>query len=131
MEMNARNLWQMPMVALVLGLHHVSLPAAEEGKPDRRPAPLFDGLGSHRHPISTKSKLAQRYFNQGFTLLYGFNHAEAIRSFEGAAQIDPGSAMAYWGMAYAYGPNINMPMSEKAVPKAWEALQKAIALRAQ
>jgi len=93
------------------------------------PAPLFEGLGNHHHRIKTKSKLAQKYFDQGFTLLYGFNHAEAIRSFGAVATLDPDCAMAYWGIAYAYGPNINMPMDDKAVPKAWEALQKAVALK--
>src|ERR1051325_7042869 len=93
------------------------------------PAPLFEGLGNHHHSITTKSRLAQKYFDQGLILLYGFNHAEAIRSFDAVAQLDPDCAMAHWGIAYAYGPNINMPMDDKAVPKAWEALQKAIALK--
>jgi tetratricopeptide (TPR) repeat protein len=93
------------------------------------PAPLFNDLGNHHHPITTKAKRAQRYFDQGLILLYGFNHNEAIRSFEAAAKVDPDCAMAWWGVACAYGPNINMPMLEPAVPKAWQALQKAIALR--
>jgi hypothetical protein len=95
------------------------------------PAPLFEGLGNHHHPITTTSRLAQRYFDQGLTLLYGFNHAEAIRSFDAVALLDPDCAMAHWGIAYAYGPNINMPMDEKAVPKAWDALQKAVALKSK
>src|SRR5207249_9675152 len=95
----------------------------------RRVAPLFHDLGRHHHPITTKSKLAQRYFDQGFILLYGFNHAEAIRSFQAAALVDPDCAMAWWGVTYAWGPNINMPMNEQAAPKAWDALQKAVALR--
>src|SRR6266511_1949890 len=92
-------------------------------------APLFKDLGRHHHKVTTRYQLAQRYFDQGLTLCYGFNHAEAIRSFGAAAKIDPDCAMAYWGIACAYGPNINMPMEESAVPKAWEALQKARALR--
>lgn len=91
--------------------------------------PRFDGLGKHHHPVTTKWQLAQRYFDQGLTLCYNFNHAEAIRSFEAAATVDPECAMAYWGVAFAYGPNINAPMEESAVPKAWDALQKAIALK--
>lgn len=93
------------------------------------PAPRFKGMGRHRHPITTRLELAQRYFDRGLTLCYNFNHAEAIRSFEAAAQIDPNCAMAHWGIAFAYGPNINMPMDANAVPKAWSALQKAIALK--
>jgi len=91
--------------------------------------PRFDGLGRHHHPITTRWELAQRYFDQGLTLCFNFNHAEAIRSFEAAATVDPECAMAHWGVAFAYGPNINAPMEESAVPKAWEALQKAVQLK--
>lgn len=91
--------------------------------------PRFKGLGRHHHPITTRWELAQRYFDQGMTLCYNFNHAEAIRSFQAAAMVDTNSAMAWWGVAFAYGPNINMPMEDSAVPKAWDALQKALALK--
>jgi len=114
----------------VLCLQSNPLIAGQGEASSRLPAPLFDDLGKHHHPVTTKSKLAQRYFDQGLILLYGFNHNEAIRSFEGAAAVDPGCAMAWWGVAHAHGPNINMPMDAKAVPKAWDALQKALALRA-
>lgn len=93
--------------------------------PADRPAPLFDNLGKYHHAVTTKSKDAQRYFDQGLTLLYGFNHAEAIRSFEVAGKLDPDCAMAWWGVALAYGPNINKPMDAADVPKAWAALRKA------
>lgn len=93
-------------------------------------APLFDGLGRHQHPITTKSKLAQRYFDQGLVLCYAFNHTEAIRSFRGALKADPSCAMAYWGIAYASGPHVNRPMDQVDNDRAWEALQKAIALKA-
>jgi tetratricopeptide (TPR) repeat protein len=95
--------------------------------PKRSQAPLFDGLGNHHHAITTDAPLAQRYFNQGVVLLYGFNHEEAIRSFRAAAQADPDCAMAYWGVAYALGPNINRPMPDSAVPEAWQALQDGLA----
>src|SRR5687767_10931536 len=91
--------------------------------------PRFDGLGRHHHEITTRWALAQRYFDQGLTLCFNFNHAEAIRSFEAAATVDPECAMAYWGVAFAHGPNINAPMDDSAVPKAWDALQKAIQLK--
>ena len=93
--------------------------------------PRFDGLGRHHHPVTTKLPLAQRYFDQGLTLCYNFNHAEAVRSFEAAARVDTNCAMAWWGVAFAHGPNINAPMFEEAVPKAWDALQKALALKDQ
>src|SRR6266545_5089829 len=85
---------------------------------EKLPAPLFDDLGNHHHPVTTKSRLAQRYFDQGLTLCFNFNHAEAIRSFTAVATLDPDCAMAWWGVAFAYGPNINMPMMGPAVPKA-------------
>ncbi len=91
--------------------------------------PLFKGLGRHHHKVTTRYELAQRYFDQGLTLCFNFNHAEAIRSFEAAAKIDPDCAMAHWGAAFAYGPNINAPMFDDAVPRAWAALLKALAAK--
>ena len=89
-------------------------------------APLFD-LGTWTHRITTASPDAQRYFDQGLVLAYGFNHAQAIMSFEQAARLDPDCAMAWWGVALAHGPNINFPMDSTAERPAWEALQKALA----
>jgi tetratricopeptide (TPR) repeat protein len=89
------------------------------------PAPLFQGLGDLHHPITTRSQEAQRYFNQGLTLAYAFNHPEAIRSFEAAAKLDPNCAMAHWGIAYASGPHVNKPMSEEDNVRAWRALRQA------
>ena len=88
-------------------------------------APLLDNLGTYHHPISTESKLAQRYFDQGLILTYGFNHGEAARSFREAARLDPDCAMCYWGIALVLGPNINAMMEPEAVPEAYSALQKA------
>lgn len=90
--------------------------------------PLFDNLGNHSHTISVTNPLAQRYFDQGLILSYGFNHAEAIRSFQQAAQLEPNCAICYWGIAYVLGPNINATMEDTAVPTAWEAIQTAIKL---
>jgi len=87
--------------------------------------PLFDNLGSLHHPITTTSEQAQRYFDQGLRLVYAFNHEEAIRSFEAAAQQDPQAAMPYWGIALALGPNINSAMEKKDERRAVEMVQKA------
>ena len=92
-----------------------------------RKAPLFDNLGDLNYPVTTDSDLAQKYFNQGLTFAYGFNHEEAFRSFEEAARLDSNCAMAYWGMAYVLGSNINMPMDPSAADPAYNAVQKAIA----
>lgn len=91
-------------------------------------APLFDNLGVLNFPVTTDSKLAQKYFNQGLILAYGFNHEEAFRSFNEVARLDSNCAMAYWGMAYVLGPNINLPMDNSVVSTAYEAIQKAISL---
>jgi tetratricopeptide (TPR) repeat protein len=91
-------------------------------------APLFNDLGDFQRPITTKSKLAQRYFDQGLILSYGFNHAEALRSFREASSQDPGCAMCAWGEAYVLGPNINKPMDDGDVPAAFEASRRARSL---
>ncbi len=83
-------------------------------------------MGPHVRPVSTNSAPAQQYFNQGLAFLYGFNHDEAIRSFEAAAALDPNCAMAYWGIATANGPHINNPAVDDAHAKAaWKALARA------
>ena len=68
-------------------------------------AQLFDGMGTYRRPAGSRSELAQRYFDQGLILTYGFNHDEAARSFNEATRLDPDYAMAWWGLALALGPN--------------------------
>src|SRR5437763_724166 len=73
------------------------------------PEPMFEGLGSYKRAVTTDSPEARTYFNQGLAFLHGFNHGEAIRSFEEAARRDAGCAMAHWGIAYACGPHINFP----------------------
>ncbi|NJO40597.1 MAG: hypothetical protein HC769_09240 [Cyanobacteria bacterium CRU_2_1] len=108
--------------------HETSHYAATPSQTDAVTAPLFDHLGDHHHPISTNNPLTQRYFDQGLILAYGFNHAEAARSFQEAARLDPDCAMCYWGIAYVLGPNINAAMESDAVPDAWQALQTAIEL---
>jgi tetratricopeptide (TPR) repeat protein len=105
------------------------MPSIYAGEADKPGAPVFRGLGVHKHPISTKNPEAQTFFDQGVNLLFGFNHAEAIRSFREAARLDPDCAMCWWGMAFALGPNINLPMPDDAVAPAWAALQRAKALQ--
>ena len=91
-------------------------------------APLFEDLGSLHYPIVTQNKLLQKYFNQGLILAYGFNHAEAARSFYYATKLDPDCAMAYWGYAYVLGPNYNAGMENDNYERAFEAIQKALEL---
>lgn len=71
------------------------------------PVPIYEGLGDLHYGIVTESQLAQKYFDQGLRLIYGFNHYEALRAFREASRLDPTCAMSYWGQALALGPNIN------------------------
>lgn len=81
--------------------------AASETTRDGRLSPALQNLGNLHFGVTTKSPDAQRFINQGLTLVYAFNHAEALRSFKEAARLDPDCAMAYWGQALALAPNIN------------------------
>jgi tetratricopeptide (TPR) repeat protein len=90
--------------------------------------PLYDNLGTYHMAITTRSPVAQRYFDQGLRLTYGFNHDEAIKSYQEGVREDSTCAMCWWGIAYALGPNINAPMDTAAVRPAYEALQRAMRL---
>lgn len=104
--------------------------AAGSIRADEGPVLLIEGLGDPGFRISTTNPLAQRYFNQGLMLTYGFNHAEAIRAFREAQQLDPGCAMCWWGEANALGPNINAPMDPATNARTLAAIDRADALRA-
>jgi tetratricopeptide (TPR) repeat protein len=91
-------------------------------------APLLPGLEGIDFKISTTHPKVQQYFNQGLMLSYGFNHAEAARSFFEAVQLDSSCAMAYWGFAYVLGPNYNGGMEEDNFQRAYQAVTKAISL---
>ena len=93
--------------------------------------PLYADLGTYHKDVGTKVPAAQQYFDQGLRLVYGFNHAEAIRSFARAAELDRSCAMCYWGIAYAYGPHVNAGMDSASGVRAYEAVQKARAVSAQ
>lgn len=102
---------------------HQGGPPSTGGRSDA--VPLFSGLGDYHRPIRTRSPDAQRYFDQGFRLVYAFNHDEAGRSFREAARLDPECAMAWWGVALTLGPNINLPMGPEQRLAAVEAVEKA------
>ena len=92
------------------------------------PVRMIEGLSALHHPVTTTNKEAQQYFDQGLRLVFAFNHDEAIRSFRRAAELDPSLAMAHWGIAYALGPNINLPLDEPRAKAAHEAVTRASAL---
>ena len=92
------------------------------------PATLVAGMGRVHHAIATKNADAQRFFDQGLTYVYGFNHDEAIRSFRRAAELDPSSPMPHWGIALALGPNINLDVDPEREKAAYDEAQQAQAL---
>src|SRR6201993_1619969 len=92
------------------------------------PVTLVAGLGDLHHPVSTHNPEAQQFFDQGLRFIYAFNHDEAARSFQHAAELDPKLAMAYWGVAEAVGPNYNDPADPERFKRAHEAVQKAVDL---
>ena len=100
----------------------------------RAGAPLFEGMGDYHMSITTADPDAQRYFDQGMVLAFGFNHAESIRSFRAAQTLDPTCAMCFWGEALATGPNINVTSNGKAImapaerASARAAIDQALAL---
>jgi tetratricopeptide (TPR) repeat protein len=102
---------------------HHSVPAGPMAAMSGRP-----GLGNVHHPVSTRSPAAQRAFDDGLALTYGFNHDEAVRSFQRAGRLDSTLAMAWWGAALALGPNINLPVDADHEKAAAKAIAKAQAL---
>jgi len=92
------------------------------------PVTLVTGLGDLHHLVSTKNQQAQQFFDQGLRFIYAFNHDEAARSFQHAAELDPKLAMAYWGVAEAVGPNYNDPADPDRYKHAHDAVQQAVDL---
>ncbi|MGH9714884.1 MAG: tetratricopeptide repeat protein [Candidatus Acidiferrales bacterium] len=112
----------------VLALVFVVFATASVLRGQSKPPTLIPGLGNHHHAISTKNPEAQRFFDQGLTLVFGFNHEEAARSFRRATELDPQSAMAFWGIALALGPCINLDVDSAHEKAAYEAVQRALLL---
>lgn len=104
-------------------------PAAAPAATDIPPiAPLLEGMGDYHRAVTTASPEAQRFFDQGMVLAFGFNHAEAARAFRQAQALDPGCALCFWGEALVLGPNINAGMDAADNPRAHAAVQRALAL---
>lgn len=128
---NSRN-HNHPAYALITGalisMSLLPLACRQTQRVKADPPPIFyDGFGNYTRDITTDSESAQRWFNQGMQLTYGFNHDEAVRSFEQAALADPDAAMPWWGIAYCQGININDPaMTEQRSQRGYEAAQEAI-----
>ncbi|MEQ1948792.1 MAG: hypothetical protein ABL995_16500 [Bryobacteraceae bacterium] len=90
-----------------------------------KPVVLMGNLGNATHPIATANTEAQKFFDQGLTLLWGFNRFEALRSFRRASELDPKSVMPVWGIAMALSPHINMDLDgDVNLKEACAALEK-------
>ena len=100
-------------------------------KAEAAPASLATGLGSVHHPVSTASTEAQKFFDQGLAYIYAFNHEEAVRSFKRAAELDPGLAMAHWGIALALGSNYNLQADAPQLKEAYANVRQAQGLAAK
>jgi tetratricopeptide (TPR) repeat protein len=124
------------MLTLFVLVVALSAPAFAQEHPEHagpaktKSAVLMTGYGNWHHPVSTKNAQAQAFFDQGLRQIYAFNHDEAARSFQRAAELDPKLAMAYWGVAEAVGPNYNDPASKDRFVKAHDAIAKAQTLAA-
>ncbi len=118
------------MCTLATGMaQHGHVNPANPANADSKTALLLPGTGDSQHPVSTRSVEAQKFFNQGLALLYGFNRDEALRSFRRAAELDPQAAMPHWGMAMVLGPHINVESDGDMQPQAaYDEIQKALSL---
>jgi len=88
---------------------------------------IEQGLGDLHWAVTTSNADAQRFFDQGMRYTYAFNHDMAIQSFRRATELDPDLAMAYWGVALALGPNINLDVDPDREKQAYDAVQAALA----
>ena len=116
------------IAAAALGLASAQAQHDHPADNPSRPVTLDPGLTGVHHPIQTTSAEAQKFFDQGLTLVYAFNHEEAVRSFKKAADLDPASPMPHWGVALALGPNINQDVDPDREKAAYEAAQRALNL---
>lgn len=122
------------LAVLACALSGCERPAANATRaapsPDAAVPPLFDGFGDLHRDVGTRVPEAQRYFDQGLRMAYGFNHEAAGRAFAEAARLDPQCAMCVWGQALVLGPNINLPMDPSLARDATALASRAAALAA-
>jgi tetratricopeptide (TPR) repeat protein len=117
---------EMKRTLSVLGILSAVSLTAQSGE---KPVTLYPGMGTWSHAIATHNPQAQKFFDQGLSLLYGFNRPEAQRSFQKATELDPQAPMAQWGLAMAWGPYVNMDDDPTYdIKKSCEAVDKGLAI---
>ncbi len=89
-----------------------------------RPVTQQQGIGRIHEAVSTRSRQAQIFYDQGLAYLQSYVWVEAARSFHQALRSDPQLAMAYVGLSYAYSP-IDFAASTDALAKALELSSNA------
>jgi len=102
--------------------------SANPGTAPRATTGILPGVGTHHHAMATTSPDAQKFFDQGMALVFGFNHEEATRSFQRAAELDPRAPMPHWGIAWSLGPNYNLDIDDPRAKRAFEAIDTATRL---
>ena len=122
----------LPLLAVLLAGCNPAPKAAGDAAsaPETAAPPLFDTFGDLHHDVATPVPLAQRHFDQGLRMAYGFNHEAAGRNFAEAARLDPQCAMCVWGQALVLGPNINLPMDPAHAKDATALAARAASLAA-
>jgi len=116
------------VAALAAGGTLATVPGLHAQAPAAKPAPLFEGMGRYRLAGASEVPQAQRYADQGMVLAFGFNPAEAARSFTAATALDPDAAACWWGLAWALGPTINADIAPEDVPRVEQAVARAVEL---
>jgi len=118
------------LIAVAVFAASIFAAAHAQQQPPPQPVQLYAGMGNLHHAIHTSNPEAQKFFDQGLTLVYAFNHEQAIRSFERASELDPAAAMPYWGKALALGPNYNVDIDLEHEKSPYATIQKAKELAA-
>ncbi len=103
-----------------------------------RPSKLRTDVGSVHQEVTTSSRDAQAFYDQGLTFLHHYVFIEAARSFRQALRADPDCAMCWMGLARAEQGLERPDATAAAIAKATALSAKAsakeqrfIALRAQ
>ena len=129
-----RRILLLPLLAAALTILLAACDPAPKAAKDAAPSPevaavpLFDTFGDLHRDVATRVPAAQRFFDQGLRMAYGFNHEAAGRAFAEAARLDPQCAMCVWGQALVLGPNINLPMDPALAPEATALAARAASL---